>query len=408
MKLSHSALLAILVSSAFVSAAPAVIVNNNNNSLIKRTDINEVLEIIEELKTLNQKRDLIEGSELEAYLSKRDSAVGDLLTALLNSGIISDIWTAFTTNSTITAELKTIISSAIKGALVEGPALISAIWNSGLIKQLFDTLINDSDLKTAFLAVAKSIFTTGLNLVKAWLGLGSSSTATTAAASTASAAAKREVLLGDSEFIDKRDVLSVVETVVEDIYNSGLVQDLFQKVVANPTAVEGFLSSALKYGVVAVEDVYGWAKSSGVLAEGLTWIENNGGKYAADIASFLGDQIAAGNVTTSDIDNASTSSSTSKATTITSTAAAAAALLPAAIGGAATTATPATVATINTATPVATNNNAVLASLEAAYGGTNPTTAATVAVGDITNDVNTLVNAASQIAGSLKKRRIAY
>ncbi|KAK6203235.1 Op4 protein [Scheffersomyces amazonensis] len=411
MKLTNAAILTILASSTFVSAAPAIV--TSEQSLVKRADVNEVLEILEELKTLKVKRELLEGEELAALEKRADSVIGNLISALLNSGIISDVWSTLTTNPAVSAEIKTIIESAIKGAIVEGPALISAIWNSGLLSKLFNDFVNDPDLKSAFLGVAKAIFTTGLNLIKSWLGLNSSSASTTtaAAAPAASGAAKRDLVLnGDSEFIDKRDVASIVSWVVSEISSSGIVSSLVNKVLANPQASIDFLASAFKTGLVVVEDVYGWAKGNGLLQDGLNYLAAHGGTFGSAIASFLGDQIASGNVSASDIDSAPLPSK-SAATSIASTAAVAPLAAPLAVNGAATTAAQTTAAPATTAapvpTPAASDDNAVLNSLINAYG-TPATTTAAPNLGGISGDINTLVGAANQIAGSLKKRRIAY
>lgn len=54
MKFSSATVLAILASSACVSAAPTFTVTEQ--TMVKREDINEVLNLIEEIKALNVKR----------------------------------------------------------------------------------------------------------------------------------------------------------------------------------------------------------------------------------------------------------------------------------------------------------------------------------------------------------------
>lgn len=189
MKFSQTTLLAVLASSAFVSAAPAIVAEQ---SMVKREDVNDVLAILKEIKEHNAKREYLEGDALIEHDKRADSALGNLISALSNSGIIGQVWNTLTTNDAIKTSLSNIVQSAIQTAVVQGPALISAIWNSGLLGDIFNDFLNDTDLRSAFLDVAKSIFGTAVNLITSWLSGSSSSSTTTAAASTSTGtAAKR-------------------------------------------------------------------------------------------------------------------------------------------------------------------------------------------------------------------------
>lgn len=314
MKFSQTTLLAILATSAFVAAAPTNVVVEN--ALIKREELNDALSILEEIKSLNKKRSLADSDEAIAAISKRaDSLIGNLISALANSGIVSDVFNILTTDPALRTEIGTIVKSAIQGLLVQAPALISAIFNSGLIGKVFLDFINSPDLLNALLAIAKSLFTTGLNLLT---GGGSSTPATTTAAAPAAAPAPTPAPAAApaaapaykrDEDLSRRDILDIAESIASDIKDSGIFQSLVLKVLANPQQSIDFLTSALKTGAVIGEDVVSWASLSGLLQEGLSYIEENGGTFASSIASFLGDQINAGNLTTADIDNAGSPSS---------------------------------------------------------------------------------------------------
>ena len=210
MKFSQTTLLAVLASSAFVSAAPAIV---SEQTMVKREDVNDVLAILKEIKEHNAKREYLEGDALIEHDKRADSALGNLITALSNSGIIGQIWNTLTTNDAIKTSLSNIVKDAIQTAVVQGPALISAIWNSGLLGNIFNTFLNDADLRNAFLGVAQSIFGTAVNLITSWLSGSSSSSGTTTAAASAStgAAAKRELLDLNAEYIDKRDLSSIIQ-----------------------------------------------------------------------------------------------------------------------------------------------------------------------------------------------------
>lgn len=301
MKFSQTTLLAILATSAFVAAAPTNVVAET--AIIKRAELNDALSILDEIKSLNKKRSVADSDEAVAAISKRaESLLGNLVTALSQSGIISDVFNILTTDPALRAEIGTIVKSAVQGLIVQAPALISAIYNSGLIGKVFQDFINSPDLLNALLAIAKSLFSTGLNLLT-----GGSSTPTTttdaAAAAPTPAAAKRD------DDLSRRDILDIAESIASDIKDSGIFQSLVSKVLANPEQSIDFLTSALKEGAVIGEDIINWASLNGLLQEGLSYIEQNGGTFASSIASFLGDQINAGNLTTADIDNAGSASS---------------------------------------------------------------------------------------------------
>lgn len=434
MKLASATVLAILASSACVSAAPTFAVTEQ--TMVKRDDINEVLNLIEEIKALNFKRDYVEGADLLELERRADNAFADLISALANSGIISLVWNKLTTDPSISASLKSIIQSALQTAVVQGSALIQAVWNSGLLGDIFNKLINDTDLRSAFLEVVKSIFGTAANLISTWISgkfSGSSTPATTtttaAAVAVPTGASKREVM-DAAEYLSERDLYDIISWIVTEIKDSGIVQSLVQKVIADPQAVVSFLTSAFKTGLVVAEEVYGWAKQSGLWDSALTYIKNNAGSWAGTIASFVGQLLSNGTLSASDINNAGSSSATTTATT-TAAAVPAAAAAPAATGntlstrsvtsstnGAAafaaaplvasnpgTTATTATTGT-TTAAAAASGNGGALDSLIAKYGGASTNTPTVqVDTSGLTNDLNTLVGAASQAAASLKKRK---
>ncbi|CCG20581.1 Op4 protein [Candida orthopsilosis Co 90-125] len=405
MKFSQTTLLAVLASSAFVSAAPAIVAEQ---SMVKREDVNDVLAILKEIKEHNAKREYLEGDALIEHDKRADSALGNLISALSNSGIISQVWNTLTTNDAIKTSLSNIVQSAIQTAVVQGPALISAIWNSGLLGDIFNDFLNDTDLRSAFLDVAKSIFGTAVNLITSWLSGSSSSSTTTAAASTSTGtAAKRELLDLNAEYIDKRDLSSIIQFIVQEISDSGIVSSLVNKALADPQASISFLTSAFQNGLVIVQDVYDWAKQSGLWDSALSYISANAGTWASAIASFLGNALTSGTVSASEIDNASSSVS-ARSTTPVSTAAAAnsaIAATTAAPAATSTTAAAATGTTGTTATTAASGNNDALNSLIDKYGGSSATTAAaSVDTSGLSGSVNQLVSAAGQAASSLKRR----
>ncbi|KAG7660660.1 uncharacterized protein J8A68_005777 [[Candida] subhashii] len=323
MKLTNATLLAIVASSAFVSAAP-INVPVGNELMVKRSDANEVLEILNELNTLKAKREYIEGEDALLDLQRReDSAIGQLITALINSGIIGDVYSKLTTDPQISASVKAIVKAAIQTAVVQGPALIKAVWNSGMLGDIFNKFLNDTDLRTALLNVAKSLFGTAVNLLKSYASGASSSSSSSTTSSkrdVAPVVARRSTVDADlDEYLDKRDVADIVAYVAKAIYSSGLVQNFVSKIMANPQQSIDFMTTAFKTGLAVSEEVYSWAKSNGLWDASLKYISENAGTWASRIASVLGPMISGGSVSASDIDNASATTAAATKTAIATT-----------------------------------------------------------------------------------------
>lgn len=320
MKFTTTTTLAVLAAAACVSAAPSPV--EQTTQLVKKLDVSDALALIEELGQLNQKRELIDDANELHELSKRaDSLLAQLIQALSNSGLISVIWNDLTKDLALKTQLTDLIKLAIKGAITAAPSLITAIWQSGLLQDVFKTIFNDAQLRLVLFQVAKALFSSGLNLLKAFLSSrGGAASGTTPAGATPSAAAKREVVEFDAElYYDKRDLISVATTVVNAIKSTGLVQALVKKVLADPQASINFLVSAFKNGLVVAKDIYTWAKNNGLLAKGLAFIQLNGPTFASEVSSFLGKEIVAGNASVEDIDNASLPEGTTTATTAAAT-----------------------------------------------------------------------------------------
>lgn len=355
MKLSHTTLLAILATTSLAASIPQPVVSDT--TLVKRSDANEILNILDELNAIKVKRDLVETEEEHLELLKRqDSVIGDLLSGLASSGIIQDVWNTLTTDQELRSEIGDLTKAAIQGLIVRGPALIKALFNSGLIGKIFKDVINDKTLLNGLLGAAKALFSTGLNLLTNRSGSSTAAAAATtaattttaapaaagtttaaaAAANTAAAAAgglsptntdsaayasiaaqyKREEGV---EYLEKKDLLSLISTVVTEIKNSGIFSSLINKVLADPQASISFLTTVLQKGVVLGEDVYNWAKNNGLLEKGLQWLQTNGGTYAGAVANLVGDLIDGGKVLASDVDNATTAGAATSTTTTAAT-----------------------------------------------------------------------------------------
>lgn len=343
MKLTNAALLAILASTSLAASIPLVQVTDN--ALVKRSDANEIMDILSELSNLKAKREVVETEEeFNELLKREDSVIGDLLSGLASSGIIQDVWNTLTTDQELRSEIGSLTKAAIQGLLVRGPSLLKAILDSGLLGKVFKDVVNDKQLLNGLLGAAKAIFTTGINLLTNRAGSSSGATTQAAAATTttpaaaapaaASAAAPQDIQATNTdsssysaiaaayskreegvEYLEKKDLASLISSVVSTIKSTGIVQNLINKVLANPEQSISFLTSVLKQGIVLGEDVYNWAKNNGLLEKGLSWLQANGGKYAGAVANLVGGLIDSGKVKPSDVDNATTAGAATAPTT---------------------------------------------------------------------------------------------
>lgn len=307
MRLSYSALLLVLAATTCAQSysKPEI----SSDLVVKRADVDEVLSILKELEHLNnRKRDLSDNHDEYHMLSARaDSVLADFVIALTNSGLIGDVFHIITSDKDLQAQLASTIESAIHGLIVQGPPLITAIWHSGLLQEVFTTFLKDAELRDSFLAVLKRILSTSIRkitrIMEAKLSKGPKMAPKSNMASKPNMAtpspSKRDYidnlqkneaitqLFSEGELLDKRDVTSTLIMIVEAIYNSDLIQSLISKVLADPIAAISFLTSALKNGVVVIGDLIRWAKQYGLIDSMMQYMENSGSKYLEEIAELL-------------------------------------------------------------------------------------------------------------------------
>ncbi|CCE85994.1 Piso0_005638 [Millerozyma farinosa CBS 7064] len=328
MKFFQVGAIAMFASSMFVSATPTPVANENK--LVAREDINEVFDILHQLNDEKQKRELNEDGEQNGLSKREDSLLSELINALANSGIASDVWSKLNNDTDLKTEIKSTVEATVKGAIVHGPALIKAVINSGLIGDLFHDISNDSDLQDVFAKVAKELFNDAVELVEGKFNISSSSNSSSSlsVSSTGSDSSANSITMislgsGSSptassntdlslpsdgsgsgvtyssidlsgldkrenyEVLEKDDLANTIVSIVQEIANSGLVKNLVQKVASNPQQFINFLSSALREGTVILSDLYKWAKQSGILQEGLDWLAKNTSGIVGTLAGFV-------------------------------------------------------------------------------------------------------------------------
>lgn len=313
MRLSNTTILAILATSTFVNAAPTVVEDaSKTNTVVKKEDLNEVLDHLAELKNLKSKRDLLEGEELADLEKRADNVLSNLISALANSGLISDVFNTLTSDSQLRSIIGNIVKSTLHAVIVQGPDLIKAIWNSGLLQNIFNKILNDGELRGALLNAGKALFSTAIDLVGKFIGNDNGNN-NGAKRDVLSIADMKEMNEKRESDLEERDLLDIVSFVVQQIKDSGIVSDLINKVMSDPQGAIDFLTSALKTGAVLAGDVYDWSKESGVLQDGIDWLESSDNQIIETLGEFLAGSISSGNVTSEEFDSAS-GSSTAKAT----------------------------------------------------------------------------------------------
>lgn len=104
-----------------------------------------------------QKRDL---SEEGIEITKRDlgTAIGSFISALLNSGIISDAWNTISNDANLKSQLSSLVLSAFNGLVAALPNLLSALWNSGLIQNIVKTIFSNQAILSAIGDLVKEVF----------------------------------------------------------------------------------------------------------------------------------------------------------------------------------------------------------------------------------------------------------
>lgn len=281
----------------------------STNTLVKRSDALDLLSMVQELNQLMiQKREISEDHEDFHELSTRaNNAIYDFISALTRSGLLGDVFRIITTDAALQAEVTSITRNAIQGLIVQGPALLAATWNSGLLQDVFTTFLNDADLRNSFIAVIRQVISTMITKIKRILsnkisGVVDALTPEAAAAAAAAPPAKRELtpldienlhksfdveFSSEGEFLDKRDTMSTVLSIVQAIYNSGLVQSMISSALEDPIATITFLTEALKNGIILISDLIRWAKEAGLTDGMMQLIATSESEYLNEFIAFV-------------------------------------------------------------------------------------------------------------------------
>ncbi|CUM68412.1 uncharacterized protein PRCAT00006135001 [Priceomyces carsonii] len=307
MKISNTAVLALFASSTMAAATPAL---NQGSTLVRRSEANKMMDLLAEFKQIEEKRQLASGDEHMELSKRADNVIVNLLSAVINSGIIGEVWDTLSTNSAFRSEVVTVSKAILKTLLAEGPALIKTIWDSGLLKNILSTLLKDSDLKSAIFDAVKASIGTVLALVEKIIanktGSSAATTTTTSAtvATTTAAAKKRDIV--DLEYLSKRDASDILAWVYNEVKSSGLVSKAIDSIKDDPSKYISLAESLGKTALSLGTEFYSYAKKNGLLEEIVDYLGEHGGTYGSDISKLLDELLGS---------NSSSSSSSGSTTT---------------------------------------------------------------------------------------------
>lgn len=243
------------------------------------------------------------------------------------------------------------------------PGLIKTIWDSGIIQQIVSAIWNNQGIRDGIFNAIKWVLNTILGFFTGGSSSGSAapsaapSGAAPAAAPAAQAQAKRmldllDTMQNDSQ-LSARDFADSLGQIISAVWNSGVIQLVFNWVVNwiknNPDQFQSLVKSAFNVIVSLVGLIWNWAQQNGIIEKVFTWLGNNAGGIVKTLVDFLL-SLLGGSKSGGSGDG---SGETKTVPVSTATAAPAAnAAAPAA----------------NAAAPAGGNND-VLASLQGAYGG---------------------------------------
>lgn len=296
MRLFTTTLVAALVSATAVSAAPTQITNEkvDASSLVEKSQVNEVLAMIQELGQNQQKRDLAEDNSKLLELAMRDDPqLGDLISKLKDQGLFDEISELFTTDGEIRPEIKEALIKLILdfcGPLVA--PYMQLFKQANVLQNFLKKVLNNHPLTRDFFGIAKYLYDSGVNPIDV-LGLGKK-------VLDIFGINKRD---GKDDYVDDSERLIDAKIVYSAIKDAGITQDVLDTALADAEASMSLLRNAFKQGLICGEDVYNSANPE-LLEEALEQIFANAEVYASDIAEFIGEKISSGEASVSDVDNA--------------------------------------------------------------------------------------------------------
>lgn len=253
MRLSSTAITAILAYTTFIEAAPAQF-EASSELAVREIDHKELIARIEAFSEYKNKRDSITDE-----LDKREyEIVTQVLSALNDTNLAPKIIHYFATNATFEPIVINAIVGLLKSGLLDFDSLLSALVDSGLINKVIDDVISDCTLYEKLFSLAASLIKNLASKVEDLIEEG-----------VEKLTSKREdVALPAVVQFDERDTSDVVINLLQSLGNSGLASSVVKSILTDssyiPFAVD-LIKQVLANNALDIGEVISAVKESGLL-----------------------------------------------------------------------------------------------------------------------------------------------
>lgn len=253
MRLSSSAITAILAYTTFIEAAPAQ-VEANGAVAVRQINHAELISKIEAFSEYKSKRE-----SLTDELDKREyEIVTEVLSALKDTNLAPQIIHYFATNSTFEPIVVNVIVGLLKSGLLNFDSLLSALVDSGLINTVIGQAISDCSLYQSLFSLAASLIKNLASKVETLIEEGVDKFTSKRDDSALPAVAQ----------FDERDTSEVVINLLQSLGNSGLAYSVVKSILTDssyiPFAVD-LIKQVLANNALDIGEVLSAVKESGLL-----------------------------------------------------------------------------------------------------------------------------------------------
>lgn len=264
------------LTASFVSAAPAT---GSAAGIVKRGDSgNSVIDfdyVINTMRLINDRY----ASGQASHIEKRDDSdfINSLMVELKNNNMLEEFVHQLTSVPRLEQAVHQSVQYAIGNGTVDEVTVFKSLRSSGKMQSFFESMLNDDDLNNEIAEDAHKI------LLKVQNG---------------STEAKRELLESSQHFIkrfyeaqadplfkrefgpeildaygmDKRDIISSIVSLVELIFDSGLVQDIVHSILGNQSLIQ-FAESLISkvFHSINWSSLWNTLKNSGIIQKIFHW-----------------------------------------------------------------------------------------------------------------------------------------
>lgn len=232
-----------------VSAAPTA---GSAANIIKRSESGA--SIIDFDYVLNNIRDInaryLRGDANSLQRRDDDEFINQLMVELHNSNLLDSFVDQLTAMPHLTEAVHEGVKESISSGLVDETTVFTSLKNSGNLPQFFDSMLNDEDLNEELYYTAKDILDTTMSGGQLAARSAVDEAEPFLKAIYSDELYKREFydedLLYHSYGMEKRDLLSIIETIVKEISSLGLVLKIISLITGNELLIKYALTLITK------------------------------------------------------------------------------------------------------------------------------------------------------------------